>query len=78
MSEIAKLVPKVVERQKGVMTTLENFVAIAQAEGLTGIAIAGVDAQGFTHTAFESGENIATLIGAVVRIQKRLLDHQDG
>ena len=78
MGDIAKLVPKVVERQKGVMTTLENFVAIAVDEGLTGIAIAGVDAQGFTHTAFESGENIATLIGAVARIQKRLLDHQEG
>lgn len=77
----AKLVPvqpRTVVRTKGVVTTLENFLKLAGPEKLTGIAIAAVDAQGFTHIAFESGENIATLLGAMARLQKRLLDHQEG
>ncbi len=66
------------KRNEGVATTLQNFLDIVSTENLTGIAIAAVDAQGFTHCAFEGGENIATLIGSVARLQKRLLDFQEG
>ena len=76
--EVVKLVPNSAKAAAGVMETLKNITAIADAEGLTGIAIAAVDAKGYTHTAFEGGENIALLIGSVERVKYRLLNYQDG
>lgn len=74
MSEVAKLVSKPVKCREGVMTVLENFRLVAEKEGLTGIAIAGVDAEGCTRIAFESGVNLSTLIGAIERMKKRVVD----
>lgn len=76
--EVVKLVPREAKASSGVIETLKNMTEAAQAEGFTGIAVAAVDKAGYTHTAFESGENIAMLIGAVERVKFRLLNHQDG
>lgn len=77
-TEVLKLVPHKAKAASGVMETLRNMTESAKAEGFTGIAIAAVDSAGYTHTAFESGENIAMLIGSVERVKFRLLNHQDG
>lgn len=76
--EVVKLVPHQAKASTGVMSTLENMTIAAKADGFTGIAIAAVDKAGYTHTAFEGGENIAMLIGAVERVKFRLLNHQEG
>lgn len=78
MAEVVKLVPLKAKASTGVMQTLKNMTEEAQAEGFSGIAIAAVDKAGYTHTAFEAGENIAMLIGSVERVKHRLLNHQDG
>ena len=75
---IVHLVPKIVTRSEGCIKTLENMLTLARDGLLIGVAVAGVDAEGCTHTAFEGGENIATLIGAAERLKFRLLNHQDG
>lgn len=62
----------------GVMETLKGMTAAAKAEGYSGIAIAAVDKQGYSHTAYEAGENIGLLIGSVERLKFRLLKHPDG
>lgn len=77
-NKVVKLVPHKARASTGVMEMLKNMKMAAEAEGFTGIAIAAVDKSGYTHTAFESGENIAMLIGAVERVKYRLLNHQDG
>lgn len=77
-NEVVKLVPRQTAATSGVMETLKNMTAAAKSEGFSGIAIAAVDKAGYTHTAFEGGENLATLIGAVDRVKYRLLNHQDG
>lgn len=78
MAEVVKLVPLQRKSANGVMTTLKNMRAAAKAEGFTGIAIAAVDKAGYTHTAFEGGDNIAMLIGATERVKHRMLNYQDG
>lgn len=75
---VVHLVPKTAIRSEGCIKTLENMLTLARDGLLTGVAVAGVDAEGFTHTAFEGGDNIATLIGATERHKFRLLNHQDG
>lgn len=77
-TQVVKLVPKAAIRSEGCAATLENMLVLARDGVLTGVAVAGVDVEGFTHTAFEGGENIATLIGATERLKFRLLNHQDG
>lgn len=77
-NEVVKLVSHKARASSGVMETLKNMTKAAKDEGFAGIAIAAVDKAGYTHTAFESGENIALLIGAVERVKFRLLNHQDG
>jgi hypothetical protein len=78
MSKVVSLVTQKRKASFGVMETLKNMRASAKTEGFTGIAIAAVDSAGYTHTAFEGGENISTLIGAVERVKYRLINHQDG
>lgn len=78
MSKVVSLVTHKRKASSGVIETLRNMTKAAKAEGFSGIAIAAVDPTGYTHTAFEGGENIATLIGAVERVKYRLLNHQDG
>jgi hypothetical protein len=75
-NEIVALVPKTAKRNEGVIATLENMLVAARAETLTGVAVVAVDAEGCTHSAFEPGENLATLIGACARMQYRLLKLQ--
>lgn len=75
--EVVRLVPHSAKATNGVMKTLRNMTEAAKSEGFSGIAIAAIDRAGYTHTAFEGGENIATLIGAVERVKYRLLNHQD-
>jgi hypothetical protein len=75
--EVIKLVTHQAKASSGVIATLENMAAAAKSEGFSGIAIAAVDRAGYTHTAFEGGENIAMLVGAVERVKHRLLNHQD-
>lgn len=72
-----KLVPRTAKATNGVMTTLRNMTEAAKAEGFSGIAIAAVDRAGYAHSAYESGDNIGLLIGAVERVKFRLLNHQD-
>lgn len=74
---VVKLVPRTAKATSGVMKTLKNMTDAAKAEGFSGIAIAAVSRDGYTHSAFEGGENIGTLIGAVERVKYRLLQHQD-
>lgn len=74
---VVTLVTKPAIRSEGCVTALENMLDMARKGGITGVAIAGVDSEGCTQTAFEGGENIATLIGAVERVKYRLLMHQD-
>ncbi len=75
--EPVKLVPRTIKATTGVMETLKNMTEAAKAEGFSGIAIAAVDRAGYSHTAFESGENISLLIGSVERVKYRLLTYQD-
>lgn len=75
--DVVKLVPRTAKASNGVMTTLKNMTAAAKSEGFSGIAIAAVDKAGYTHTAFEGGENISMLIGAVERVKFRLLNYQE-
>lgn len=42
---------------------------------MTGIAIAGLDAEGFTNSNFELGENAAMLIGSIAILQQRLIEN---
>lgn len=51
------------------------MLEIAEREQLTGIAIAGVNLQGYSHTAYEGGENFVHLIGAVEYVKHRILEH---
>ena len=74
---VVTLVTKPAIRSEGCVATLENMLDQARKGELTGVAVAGVDLEGFTHTAFEGGENIALLIGAIERLKYRLLMHQD-
>lgn len=78
MSKVVSLVTHKRKASSGVMETLRNMTKAAKSEGFSGIAIAAVDTAVYPHTAFASGENIATLIGAVERVKYRLLKHQDG
>lgn len=78
MTGIVKLVPKASIRSEGCVAVLENMLALAREGQLCGVALAGVDMEGFSHTAFEGGESIATLIGATERLKFRLLNHQQG
>lgn len=74
---VVKLVAQKKRASQGVMKTLKNMTAAAKSEGFTGIAIAAVDKAGYTHSAYEGGENLGLLIGAVERVKFRILNHQD-
>lgn len=76
-NRIVKLVTRTSIKSEGCVKALENMLAQAKRGELTGVAVAGVDAEGFSYSAYEGGENIATLIGAVERVKFRLLQHQD-
>lgn len=73
--DYVQLVPRSQTRNEGVIKTLENMLKVARSEGLVGVAVAAVDAQGYSHTAFEPGENVSTLLGALQRVNLRLLEH---
>lgn len=77
-TDVVRLVPKTATRSEGCVKALENMLALAREGQLAGVAIAGVDLEGFSHTAFEGGENISTLIGSVERVKYRLLAFQAG
>lgn len=77
-NRIVKLVTRTAIKSEGCVKTLENMLERAKSGELTGVAVAGVDAEGFSYSAYEGGENIATLIGAVERLKYRLLQSQDG
>lgn len=72
-----KLVPRNVRAAHGVIETLKNMTKAAKEEGFSGIAVAAIDKAGYTHTAYERGENVAMLVGALERIKFRLLSGQD-
>ena len=77
MGKIAKLVTKSVKCNVGVKTTLGNFIEACEKESLTGIAIVAVDKEGVMHVAFEPGENLSLLIGAIERMKKRVIDYAE-
>ena len=77
MGDVAKLVPKAVQCNVGVKTTLNNFIEECGKESLTGIAIVAVDKEGVMHVAFEAGENLSLLIGAIERMKKRVIDYAE-
>ncbi|CAI2936257.1 hypothetical protein [Aminobacter niigataensis] len=77
-NHVVKLVPKSQEHRDGVVKTLKNMLEIAERGDLLGIAIAAVDNEGCTQSAFEPGISIATLIGANERLKHRLLEYRDG
>lgn len=72
-----KLVTKPTVQHRGVLETLKNVTALVESEAITGIAIAAVDREGFSHSLYESGDNIGLLIGSLERLKYRLLIHQD-
>lgn len=75
---VVRLVPKSQEHREGVIKTLKNMLEIAERGELLGIAVAAVDNEGYTQTAFEPGDNIVTLIGANERLKHRLLEYRYG
>ena len=77
MGKIEKLVPKVIKKQEGVVTTLEGMTKLTQTESLTAVAIVAVDAEGRIWTTFEPGENLSLLIGAVAHLQRRIVDYTE-
>lgn len=68
-----KLVPREVTPPPEVFMALQNILDAVKAEGIHSVAIAAVDIDGNTHTAYHSGSNIATLVGAIERLKHRLL-----
>ncbi len=77
-AQVVRLIPKTATRSEGCVATLENMLKLARDGTLIGVAVAGVDLKGCTHTAFEGGENIGLLIGATERVKFRLLNYQAG
>lgn len=75
MPDPITLVPTARKASEGVKAKLVLAVDLADREGVIGIAIAMVNADGSTATIYEPGENIATLIGSVQRLTLRLLEH---
>ncbi|MER9912817.1 hypothetical protein NKJ71_19515 [Mesorhizobium sp. M0050] len=76
MADPITLVTSERKATEGVKAQLQRALAYADQEGCTGVAIAFVTADGGTATLMEPGENVATLIGAVQRINLRLLEHR--
>lgn len=77
-SSPVRVVPRTVKRNQSVIAALERMLEEAKTDNITGIGIAVVNAEGYSKTNFEGGENVATLIGCVARLNKRLLDYQEG
>jgi hypothetical protein len=75
MPDPITLVPTARKATAGVKAKLAEVLELADREGVTGVAIAMVNADGSTASVYEAGENIATLIGAVQRLNLRLLEH---
>ena len=75
MPEPITLVPAARKASEGVKAQLQKALAYADEEGCTAVAIAFVTGDGATATLMEPGENVATLVGAVQRINLRLLEH---
>jgi hypothetical protein len=73
--DYVRLVPKSQTHSEGCVKTLENMLEIARKGEIVGVAIAATDREGYTHTSYEPGENMATLLGALERLRHRLLTH---
>lgn len=74
MSKPITLVHTKLRAAEGVKRQLQKALAYADKEGCTAVAIAFVTADGGAATLLEPGENVHTLIGAVQRINQRLLE----
>lgn len=74
MSKPITLVPAQRQAAEGVKRQLQKALEYADKEGCTAVAIAFVTGDGGAATLMEPGENVHTLIGAVQRINLRLLE----
>lgn len=72
-----RIVPRAATANKHAIEALENMLAKARDGEVIGVAIAAVLNDGSTATAYERGENIATLIGCCQRLNDRLLRHME-
>jgi hypothetical protein len=74
MSKTITLVPLERMAAEGVKDQLLKALEYADKEGCTAVAIVFVTADGGAATLLEPGENVHTLIGAVQRLNLRLLE----
>lgn len=72
-----RVVPRAATANKYAIEALENMLARAREGEVIGVAVAAVLADGSTATCYEKGENIATLLGSVQRLNVRLLGHME-
>lgn len=77
MGDVAKLVPKPVKCNQGVKRTLIDVLKMARKENLAGIAIAAVDIEGRVWTSFVPGDNRTLLLGALARLERRVMDEAE-
>lgn len=73
MPDPITLVPAARKATEGVRAQILEALEHAEREGATAVAIAFVAADGSTATIIEPGERTAALIGAVQRLNLRLL-----
>lgn len=57
---------------EGVITLLENLLAMAREDGLSSLAVAGVNRDGTTLAEWSAAPSLPLLIGATARLQHRL------
>lgn len=74
MPDPITLVPLERKASATVKMQLEKALEVADKDGCTAVAIAFVTGDGSTATLYAQGDNIATLIGAVQRLNLRLLE----
>ena len=74
MPDPITLVPAKRKASEDVKMQLQKALEVADQDGCTAVAIAFVTGDGCTATLYAQGENIATLIGAVQRLNLRLLE----
>ena len=77
MPEVAKLIPKAVKCNRGVKEALVDMLKKTRQESLTAIAMTTVDAEGRIWTSFVGGQNYSTLLGAIARLEKRVMDEAE-
>lgn len=75
MPDHISLVPLKRKSSTGVKAALRQALEVAEKDGCTAVAIAFVTGDGSTASLYEAGENVGTLIGAVQRLNLRLLEH---